>query len=244
MEVQSKVKGAINDYLRTVTFIGRRVCKDKDILEFRSKAKNIFVDTSTGASSTTLNGLKSARTKQIINKNKECDIISIRDSVQVALSDRENNTTLFIGQLVAVANYIEDNNIKVFKGYEGYEANHIDFSGNEVTRGFTNNRAFNLELVEENQNSRHKEAEIRLHKLFGKYLGISAADDELIDKILCGDAGEIESYINLILNTVEIDTYNTVKTPFLGKAGLMLREYKAKHNKVIIPYNETIYEEV
>ena len=222
MVVKSKIHGAINDYLRTVSNISIEEYPETEIVTFESSAKNFVIDTAENISSTSRSGLKKAERKFNVGD------YDVRDSVTVRLAGRENNTRIQFASLAGVAQYIKGFDIQEFEGMEGLAINHIDLTGNMNRRGFINNRLYNLELCSDSQNTIHKVCVERLMELYpGKYFGISALDLELTDKVRNLDDDEVKQYMDSIADTAEIDKNGTI---FIGMAGLKLRMWKNKWN--------------
>lgn len=219
MVVKSKLNTSINRYFRTVDNIEIHRGYGKDIIVIKSGLKNICIDTERSVTSKTINGLKKAERKTVIGKSG-----SERDRVYI--SSGSGGNSMLLGAVIGIADYIDKNNIEVFEGNEGYEVNHKDYSGNISVRGFGNNHIYNLEFVPEGLNSVHNLVEQSLYRIFGEYFGISALDEELMNKVRFGEDHEVVDYFESIKDTTEIDVYGT---KFIGKAGLELREYKKNY---------------
>lgn len=219
MVVKSKLDTIINKYFSTVDSIEIHRGYDKDILIIKAGLKNICIDTERSVTSKTINGLKKAERKTVIGKSG-----SERDRVYI--SSGYGGKSVLLAAIIGIADYIDKNNIEVFEGNEGYDVNHKDLSGNISVRGFGNNHIYNLEFVPKGLNTIHGLVEKKLYRIFGEYFGISALDEELMNKVRFCEDHEIVDYFESIKDTTEIDIYGT---KFIGKAGLELREYKKNY---------------
>ena len=214
MVVRSQL-GGLNDYLRTIKSIEIHRGYDKDIISIKSSLRDMYIDTERSVTSRSINGLKNAERKTTCNRTHTVE----RDRVVMHIGT-ESSKTIFLAAIIGVADYLEKNNISEFDGMEGYEVNHKDFSGNILLQGFGNNHIYNLEVVPEGLNTTHKLVEYRLHNMFGRYFGISALDEELMNKVRFGTDIDVRQYLMEIAEMTELDENGT---PYIGKAGLELR---------------------
>lgn len=220
MVVKSKISGAMNDYLKTVSEISIEEYPETEIISFKSSAKNFVLDTEESLSSTSRSGLKKAERKFDVGE------YSVRDTVTVTLEGRENNTRVNFSGLLGVAQYIKAFDLDEFEGMEGLAINHIDMTGNKKRRGFVNNRLYNLELCTDSQNTIHKYVVEKLQKIYpDRYFGVSAMDLELINAVRFKEDDEIKAYMDSVVDTAEVDKHGTI---FIGMAGLKLRMWKRK----------------
>lgn len=226
--VKSTLKGAINDYLRTVNDVQIRCYPETEVISVKSNVKNIHIDTLSSTSSSSISGLSKAEKKLDIGE------YSVRETITVGLPNRKNNTRINLSCLCGVLSYIKEKNIKEFEGMEGMSINHMDKTGNRKIHGYTNNRLYNLEFCSLSQNSIHGNCIDELERLYpGKRFAISALDDELINVLRFGKGDDKatdeendrfkKAYMDSIAYTGEYDKHGTL---YIGKAGLRLREWK------------------
>lgn len=220
MKVKSLLGGTTNKIVRAITDIEIHHGYDTDLIIIKSGIRNICIDTARSVFSKTVKGLKTAQHKLWYNSTGTVE------RERIIISTGDGTTSSYLATVCGVVDYIYCNHITEFEGFEGYEINHKDFSGNGLVRGFTNNHLYNLEFVPKGLNDIHRHVENRLYKMFGRYFGVSALDEELMNKVKYGEDIEVKQYLMSIADQTEVDEHGT---PYIGRAGLELKEYKKKY---------------
>lgn len=194
--VQSKIGNAMNRVAGDLTSVEIERYENTEIIHIGLRTcSDIHIDTAKSVCVKSNN--KESAIKTLAKKNRQCKNIinnQCRDSVVLSIGGYKNNTRIALAKLIALALDYEKNGIRIT--YSGLHANHKDRTGNDNIYGYTNNRCYNIELVEGGQDERHWPCIRRLQELTGIHYAFSANNEKAMNACEFMDDEQLINWIN------------------------------------------------